>query len=60
MSNVIVEPYTRINFIKTIGTQVGMGDLKDYSVHLSSILIVLGWIFIFIFSSYQLLKRRDL
>lgn len=60
MSNLIVEPFTRLSVIKNIGTQIGMENMKDYSVHLSSILIVMAWSVIFIFLSYRLLKNRDL
>lgn len=60
MSNVVIEPYSRMNFIKTMGSQIGIENVKDYAVHFSSILIVLVWTFLFIFLSYTLLKRRDL
>jgi len=60
MSNLIVEPFTRLNVIKNIGSQLGVNDLKDYAVPLSAIAIVLAWSFIFILLSYRLLKRRDL
>jgi ABC-type transport system involved in multi-copper enzyme maturation permease subunit len=60
MSNLIVEPYSRLQFIKTIGSQVGVEGIKDYDVHFSSIIIVLAWTAIFMFLSYKLLKKRDL
>ena len=60
MSNLIVEPFTRLSVIKTIGTQMGVENTKDYGVHYLSILIVLVWIFLFIHFSYKLLKNRDL
>ncbi|MBP6180633.1 ABC transporter permease [Flavobacterium sp.] len=60
MSNLIVEPFSRLSIIKSIGTQIGMENSKDYSVHFFSILIVLCWTFIFTFLSYRLLKNRDL
>lgn len=60
MSNLIVEPFSRLSIIKSIGNQIGMENSKDYGVHLSSILIVLCWTFIFTFLSYRLLKNRDL
>ena len=60
MSNLIIEPITRLQVIKTLGTQVGIDNVKDYSVHWYSILIVLIWTGIFILSSYFLLKKRDL
>lgn len=60
MSNIVIEPYTRLNFVKTIGTQVGIENTKDYAVHFSSILIVLAWTLTFIWLSYKLLQKRDL
>lgn len=60
MSNLIVEPGSRLSMIKTIGTQMGVENTKDYSVHFSTILIVLVWTTIFVFLSYKLLQKRDL
>lgn len=60
MSNLIVEPGSRLSMIKAIGTQMGVENTKDYSVHFSIILIVLVWTTIFIFLSYKLLQKRDL
>jgi len=60
ISNLIVEPFTRLSVVKTLGTQIGLENMKDYSVHFSSILIVLAWTFIFMLLSYKLLKNRDL
>ena len=60
MSNLIVEPITRLSVIKNIQTAVGDTNVKDYSVHFSSILIVLVWTTLFIFLSYKIIKKRDL
>ena len=60
MSNLIVEPFTRLSFVKTIGTQIGVSQIKDYGVHWYGILIVLIWILIFMLLSYKLLQKRDL
>jgi ABC-type transport system involved in multi-copper enzyme maturation permease subunit len=61
MSNLIVEPFTRLSVVKNIETAIGgAGNTKDYSVHFTSILIVLVWTAIFMFLSYKLLKKRDL
>jgi hypothetical protein len=60
MSNLIVEPFTRLSVVKNIGTQIGLQNLKDYNVNYSAVLIVLVWTFIFLFLSYKLLKKRDL
>ena len=60
MSNLIIEPFTRLSVIKTIGTQMGVENTKDYSVDYFSILIVLAWTFLFVYFSYKLLRNRDL
>lgn len=60
MSNLLIEPFSRLSFIKNIGTQVGIENTKDYSVHFSNVAIVIAWIFIFILTSYWILKKRDL
>lgn len=60
MSNIVVEPYSRLSFVKTIGNQVGIENVKDYDVHFSSILIALVWTLTFIWLSYKLLEKRDL
>jgi ABC-type transport system involved in multi-copper enzyme maturation permease subunit len=60
MSNLIVEPFSRLSVVKNLGTQIGLDDVKDYGVHYSALTIVLCWTAIFIFLSYRLLKNRDL
>ena len=60
MSNLIVEPFSRLSVIRNIGNQMGVHDIKDYGVHFYSIVIVLCWIVIFMLMSYKLLKKRDL
>jgi ABC-type transport system involved in multi-copper enzyme maturation permease subunit len=60
MSNLIVEPFSRLSLIKTIGTQMGMENTKDYGVHWYTILIVLAWTVIFMLTSFKLLEKRDL
>ncbi|MFY8065993.1 MAG: ABC transporter permease [Flavobacterium sp.] len=60
MSNLIVEPITRLSVIKNIQTAVGDTNVKDYSVHFSSIFIVLVWTTLFIFLSNKIIKKRDL
>jgi ABC-2 type transport system permease protein len=61
MSNVIKEPVTRLNAIKTIENAMGGAqNVKDYSIHFSQISIVLVWTIIFILTSYYILKKRDL
>ncbi|WP_264534660.1 ABC transporter permease [Flavobacterium sp. N1736] len=60
MSNLIIEPFTRLSVIKTIGNQIGIENTKDYHVHYFSIFIVLIWTFLFVYFSYRILKNRDL
>ncbi|WP_333808264.1 ABC transporter permease [Flavobacterium sp.] len=61
MSNLIKEPITRLSAIKTIENAVGGAQtVKDYSIHFSQVSIVLIWTFIFILTSYYILKKRDL
>ena len=60
MSNLIVEPFSRLSLIKSIGTQIGMENTKDYGVHWYTVLIVMAWTVIFMLTSYKLLEKRDL
>ena len=60
MSNLIIEPFTRLSVVKNLGTQIGLDNIKEYGVQYSSVGIVLCWTMIFIFLSYRLLKNRDL
>ena len=60
MSNLIVEPFTRLSIVKNVGTQIGVNNIKDYGVHWYGLLIVVLWTLIFVFLSYKLLKKRDL
>jgi ABC-type transport system involved in multi-copper enzyme maturation permease subunit len=61
MSNLIVEPFSRLSVVKNIQTAIGgAGNGKDYDVHFTSISIVLAWTVIFMLMSYKLLKKRDL
>ncbi|WP_396157110.1 ABC transporter permease [Flavobacterium sp.] len=60
MSNLIIEPFSRLSIIKNIQSAVGEKGIKDYDVHFTSILIVLLWTAIFIFLSYTIIKKRDL
>jgi ABC-type transport system involved in multi-copper enzyme maturation permease subunit len=60
MSNLIVEPFTRLSAIRSLQTAVGENSIKDYSVHFSSIFIVLIWSALFVFFSYKIIQKRDL
>ncbi|HNP33449.1 MAG TPA: ABC transporter permease [Flavobacterium sp.] len=60
MSNLIIEPGSRLNAVKTIGKQIGVDGMKDYSVHFSTVSVVLCWTALFIFLSYKIIQKRDL
>ncbi|WP_062059592.1 ABC transporter permease [Aquimarina longa] len=60
MWNLIAQPFTRLNAIKSIAKQVGEDVTYDYIVHWHEIIIVLIWTAIFIFLSHYLLRKRDL
>lgn len=60
MSNLIVEPFSRLSVVKNLGTQIGLDNVKDFGVQYSAVAIVLCWTAISIFLSYRLLKNRDL
>lgn len=60
MWELIKEPFTRLNAVKSVAKQIGEEVVADYSVSIFNIVIVLIWTFIFIFLSYTLLKKRDL
>mgnify|MGYP000609924264 CR=1 FL=1 len=60
MFNLIKEPFTRLDAVQTVANQVGEQLTMNYQTHWYEILIVLAWTTIFIYSSYALLKKRDL
>lgn len=61
MYRLISQPFTRFNAYKTIEAQVsGSSVVRDYDVHLSTIVIVSAWVVIFMLMSYKILKKRDL
>ena len=57
MSNLIKQPFQRVAMTKFPSN----ADISyDYAVYFDNIIIVILWTLIFIFSSYKLLKKRDL
>ena len=60
MSNLIVEPGSRLGAAKELAKQVGEDFNFDYSVHWYQIVIVLAWTTLFVYGSYKLLQKRDL
>ncbi len=60
MSNLVVEPFSRLNAVQAAATQLGGALTKEYGVHWYQLLIVIAWIVIFVYSSLYLLRKRDL
>ncbi|WP_405225357.1 ABC transporter permease [Dokdonia sp. Asnod1-B02] len=60
MSNLIEQPITRLNVVQSAANQIQADVLSDYTVYFHEIAIVSIWIFIFIYASLALLKKRDL
>jgi ABC-type transport system involved in multi-copper enzyme maturation permease subunit len=60
MSNLIVEPFSRLSVVKNIGTKIGVENTKDYGVDFWAMLIVAVWILVLNYCSYIILKKRDL
>ncbi len=60
MSNLVNEPFSRLNFIQSAANQLGENFQRDYAVHWYEVVIVLVWTAIFVRLSYWLLKKRDL
>jgi ABC-type transport system involved in multi-copper enzyme maturation permease subunit len=60
MFNLIKEPFSRLNAVQSVANQIGETVRLNYHVHWYEILIVLAWTWIFVYSSYLLLKKRDL
>lgn len=60
MSNLIVEPFSRLNAVQTAASQIGSELNKDYGIHWYQLLIVIIWIAIFVYLALALLRKRDL
>lgn len=60
MSNLLHEPFSRLSVIRSIGNQIGVEKMPDYTVSYTAVIIVLIWIGLFVWGSYRLLKKRDL
>ncbi len=60
MSNLIEEPFSRLNAVQSVANEIGETLNVDYHVHWYEILIVLLWTSLFVYLSYALLKIRDL
>ena len=60
MANLIKEPFSRLNAVRSAANMMGETFTKSYGVDFTTVAIVSVWTFIFIYSSYALLKKRDL
>ncbi|AWI26067.1 ABC transporter permease [Flavobacterium pallidum] len=60
MSNLIRQPFTRLEAYQQLEKLNGTAIVRDYGVHLSTMLIAIAWIVIFVLLSYKLLQKRDL
>lgn len=61
LSNLIKEPFTRLSAINNIETTIAGEKIERfYGIHFSEFSIAIMWIFIFILTSYWIVKKRDL
>jgi hypothetical protein len=60
MSNLIIEPFTRLGAVQSAANQLGEEYTKNYDVEFLPIAIVSVWTVLFIYWSYAILKKRDL
>ena len=60
ISNLLVEPFSKLSAVQNLGKQIGVKNLKNYDVHFLDLSIVICWTLIFVFLSYKLLQKRDL
>ena len=60
MFNLISEPITRLDIIKSGAKTLNVDIVSDHSVKLKYIITVLVWTALFVVGSYKLLKKRDL
>lgn len=60
-SNLIKEPFTRLEFIKAIESSIaGEEIIRAHGVSVESMLISFAWVVIFVLISYRMLLKRDL
>lgn len=61
MTNLINEPFSRLNAVQSVAAQMGERFELDYGgVHWYEILVVLIWTIVFVYCSLALLRNRDL
>jgi ABC-type transport system involved in multi-copper enzyme maturation permease subunit len=60
MWSLVPQPFTKLNAVRTIGSQLGVEDLRNYDVPYTAVAIVLVWATLFIYASYKIIEKRDL
>ncbi|WP_031425021.1 ABC transporter permease [Flavimarina sp. Hel_I_48] len=60
MSNLIDRPVERLDFVQAAANQLQANIGVDYALHWYEVLIASLWIFLFIYGTLSLLKKRDL
>lgn len=60
LSNLLIEPFSKLSVVKNVGNQIGINGEVDYSVHGLTVLTVTCWTLLFVYWSYRILKKRDL
>lgn len=60
MSNLIIEPFSRLGIIQSAAKQLGEEFTKDYGANWISMGIVIIWTLVFLYGSYAIIKKRDL
>lgn len=60
ISNLIHEPFSRMETVQKISNMVQPGKVIDYSIQWPYVLICLCWSGLFVYLSYYLIKKRDL
>lgn len=60
MSNLVVEPFSRLNAVQAVKNQLGAAVDGDYGIHWYQLIIVAVWAIIFVYFSLLLLRKRDL
>ena len=60
ISNVLKEPFSRLNAVQSVANQIGENVSLDYQTTLLEIALVLLWSAIFIWGSFKIVQKRDL
>ena len=60
ISNVLKEPFSRLNAVQSVANQIGENVSLNYQTTLLEIALVLLWSAIFIWGSFKIVQKRDL